>query len=249
MIEQGFETGHSIIHRLDPRAKVIVTACFSVVVALCDRFTAIFPALFLALFLVILAGLPLRKVFLRLLAVNSLIMLLWVFLPFTLRGEILFRLGPLSASKEGMVYAAVISVKANAIILVLISMLSTMSVFDMGRAMRRLRAPTKIVHLFLFTYRYIHVIHTEYQRITKAIKIRGFQPKTNTHTYRTYAYLLGMLFVKSYDRAERVRAAMLCRGFSGRFYDLGEFIFTGTDWILTVLMLTGVTGIALIQWG
>lgn len=249
MIEQGFETGDSMIHRLDPRAKVVVTVCFSVVVALCDRFEATVPALISSLFLVLLAGLPLRKVFLRLLAVNSLIVLLWVFLPFTFRGEVLFRLGPLSASKEGVLHATLISLKANAIILVLVSLVSTMSVFDMGRAMRRLRIPTKIVHLFLFAYRYVHVIYMEYQRIMKAIKIRGFQPKTDMHTYRTYAYLLGMLFIKSYDRAERVRSAMLCRGFSGRFYDLGEFIFTVSDWVLTVLMLLGVTGIALIQWG
>lgn len=247
MIEQGFETGDSMIHRFDPRAKVVVAACFSLVVALCDRFSATLPALFSALFLVLLAGLPLRKVFLRLLAVNSLILLLWVFLPFTFQGETLFRLGSLSASREGVLYAALITVKANAIIMALISLVATMSVFDLGRAMRRLRVPTKIVHLFLFTYRYIHVIYKEYQRIMTAVKIRGFQPKTDIHTYRTYAYLLGMLFIKTYDRAERVRAAMLCRGFSGRFYDLGEFVFTGSDWILTILMLLWVGGIAWVQ--
>jgi cobalt/nickel transport system permease protein len=114
---------------------------------------------------------------------------------------------------------------------------ATMSVFTMGRAMRHLHVPNKIVQLFFFTYRYIHVIHMEYQRLMKTLKIRGFYPRTNLHTYRTYAYLVGMVIVRSHDRAERVRAAMLCRGFSGTFYDLSEFSFKASDLVALVLML------------
>ncbi|MEE9612088.1 MAG: energy-coupling factor transporter transmembrane component T, partial [Desulfatiglandales bacterium] len=114
--------------------------------------------------------------------------------------------------------------------------------------MRHLHVPTKIVHLFFFTYRYIHVIHTEYQRLIKAIKIRGFHPRTNLHTYRTYAYLVGMVIVKSHDRAQRVRAAMLCRGFSGRFYDLSDFSFKASDLVILVLMLLAVMGVGFLQW-
>ncbi|MBW2016576.1 MAG: cobalt ECF transporter T component CbiQ, partial [Deltaproteobacteria bacterium] len=237
MLEQDFENVHSPVHRLDPRAKVVVAICFSFVVALSDRFTAVIPSILSALFLVFLAHLPPRKVCSRLLAVNGLILVLWVFLPFTYPGETLFRVGPFQATREGILYTLLITLKTNAIILALIALVTTMSAFDTGRAMRRLGIPTKIVHLFLLTYRYIHVIYMEYQRITKAMKIRGFSPKTDLHTYRTYAYLVGMLFIRSYDRAERVRAAMLCRGFTGKYYDLGEFSFGHSDRILTGLML------------
>ena len=68
------------------------------------------------------------------------------------------------------------------------------------------------------------------------------------HTYRTYAYLVGMLLVKSHDRAERVRSAMLCRGFKGRFYELSEFSFQFSDLIIMFLMLLAVTIILLLQW-
>ena len=81
-----------------------------------------------------------------------------------------------------------------------------------------------------------------------AIKIRGFQPGTNMHTYRTYAYLLGMLLVKSYHRAERVRAAMLCRGFEGRFYELTEFSMRPRDLGAMIVILLGVSVIGLLQW-
>lgn len=248
MIEQAFDTGDSIVHNLDPRAKIIVACAFSVVVALCDRFWAVVPAIALALLLIALSRLPFAAVFSRLLVVNGLILFLWLFLPFTVSGSPLLIIGPLTATKEGITYVSLITLKANAIIIALLALLATISIFNLGRAMRRLYIPSKLVHLFLLTYRYIHVIHTEYQRLMKATKIRGFRPKTNLHTYRTYAYLLGMLLVRSHERAQRVRAAMLCRGFNERFYDLSEFTWKRSDVALMVIMLLGVTGIALLQW-
>jgi cobalt/nickel transport system permease protein len=68
------------------------------------------------------------------------------------------------------------------------------------------------------------------------------------HTYRTYAYLVGMLLVKSHDRADRVRAAMLCRGFRGRFYDLSEFNMRSSDVFILIIMLLVVTLIGIVQW-
>jgi cobalt/nickel transport system permease protein len=55
------------------------------------------------------------------------------------------------------------------------------------------------------------------------MKIRGFRPRTRLHTYRSYAYLVGMLFVRAAARADRVHQAMRCRGFNGRFHSLATF--------------------------
>ena len=248
MIEEGFINGDSIIHRLDPRIKIILSSAFSIVVAVSDRFMALIPAVILAFFFVLLAGLSLKKVCFRLLIVNGLILLLWLFLPFTFGSEQLFAIGPLNATREGIIYSALITLKSNAIILALIALIASMSIFTLGHAMRNLHVPSKLIHLFLFTFRYIHVIYLEYQRLMNALKIRGFNPGTNIHTYKTYAYLVGMLLVKSYDRAERVKSAMLCRGFSGRFYDLSEFSFRPRDWVIVVLLLLATTCIGLLQW-
>jgi cobalt/nickel transport system permease protein len=77
--------------------------------------------------------------------------------------------------------------------------------------------------MLLITYRYLFVIEQEYQRLVRAMKIRNFHPKTNLHSYRTYAYLVGMLFVRASERARRVHSAMICRGFHGRFISLRSF--------------------------
>jgi cobalt/nickel transport system permease protein len=248
VLEEGFIAGDSVIHRLDPRVKSIVAGIFSIVVAVSDRFLALIPALLIALLFVFLARLPIKKVFSRFLIVNGFILFLWVLLPFTTKGTALFSIGPLTATNAGILIATLITLKSNAIILTFIALMSTMSVFTMGRALSDLRVPSKIVHLVFLTYRYIHVINMEYRRLIKAAKIRGFHPGNNLHTYRTYAYLVGMLLVKSYERAERVRAAMLCRGFRGKFYDLMEFELKSTDLIVLFLMLIGVSLIALLQW-
>ena len=248
MIEENFLIGDSVIHRLDPRARVITAAAFSIVVAVSERFIALLPAILIAVSFIFLARLSLKRVCFRLLMVNLLILTLWLSLPFTFRGETLFNLGPLTATREGIGRAAALTVKSNAIIMTLMALIATMPVFTLGRALRYFHVPEKIVHLLSFTYRYIHVIHMEYSRLINAIKIRGFNPGNNIHTYKTYAYIVGMLLLKSYERANRVRAAMLCRGFRGKFYDLNEFSFRSFDWVVMVTSLIAVLGIGILQW-
>ena len=248
MFEEGFIEGDSLIHRLDPRIRWIVAATFSVVVAVADRFMALIPALIISLIFIFLAKLSIQKVLARLLIVNGFILFLWFMLPFTTDGSPVFSFGPLTATKEGIHLAILITLKSNTIILALLALTATMSVFTMGRALGDLHVPSKIVYLIFLTYRYIHVIHMEYRRLVKTLKIRGFSPRNNLHTYRTYAYLVGMLLVKSSDRAERVRAAMLCRGFQGKFYDLRDFELSVSDFVMMVLMLMSVSVIAMLQW-
>lgn len=248
MIEESFLIGDSLIHRLDPRAKVITAAAFSIVVALSDRFVALLPSILFAVSFVFLARLSLKRVCLRLLMVNLLILMLWLSLPFTIDGEILFSLGPLTATREGIERAVALTIKSNAIIMTLMVFIATMPVFTLGRALRFFRVPEKIVHLLSFTYRYIHVINMEYSRLVNAVKIRGFDPGNNIHTYRTYAFIVGMVLLKSYERANRVRQAMLCRGFRGKFYDLNEFSFRALDWMVMVTSLFAVLGIGILQW-
>lgn len=247
-METAFEQGASFVHRLDPRVRLLAAAAFSIVVALATRFQVLLPAGFGALLLAALAGLPSGAMVRRIMVVNGLILLLWFFLPFTVSGRTWFHMGPLAVTREGILYATRITLKSNAIVLILIVLVSTMPVYTLGRAMRSLRVPRKLVQLLFFTYRYVHVILREYQRLSTAARIRGFQPRTNLHTYRTYALLLGMLLVKSYERAERVRAAMLCRGFQGRFYDLADLEIRTGDIVMAGFLGLGIATLALLEW-
>ena len=145
-----------------------------------------------------------------------------------------------------MYYALAITIKSNAIVLSVMALLATSTVFTLVHALRHLYLPDKLVNMFFFTYRYFQVIHQEYLRLRSAMKIRCFRPRTNRHTYRSIAYLMGMLLVRSFDRSDRVQQAMLCRGYNGQFWVLDHFHLHRIDYqfaltmgILIVLMVVG----------
>jgi len=129
MIEEHFIIGESTIHRMDPRARIVVATAFSFIVAVSNRFTAIIPALFFSVLIVILAQLPFRKLGLRIMFVNVFILLLWIILPFSTKGKAWFSIGPLMATTEGIIYSAMITLKSNAILLFITALISTIPVF------------------------------------------------------------------------------------------------------------------------
>jgi cobalt/nickel transport system permease protein len=247
MIRESFAIGNSLIHRLDPRLKVVVATTFSFVVALSTELTT-FAALVLSVLLIGVARLNIREVARRLVVVNGLIVFFWVVLPLTFQGDVLFHIGPLSVTWSGLFLAAQITLKSNAILLAFLALVTSLSIATLGHVLSRLRVPEKIIYLLLLTYRYVFVIEEEYERLMRAAKIRGFQPANNMHTYRTYAYLIGMILVRASARAERVHQAMLCRGFKGRFYSLHEFSLSRVDWIWLALMTTAITGLEILEW-
>ena len=80
------------------------------------------------------------------------------------------------------------------------------------------------------------------------MKARCFRPGTNLHTYRTYAYLVAMLLLKSYDRAERVYKAMLCRGFKGQYHVLDHFALAPSDVVIGGTMFMYIVGMVVCEW-
>ena len=248
MISEPFAIGNSIVHQLDPRIRVVLTSVYAFVVALSYHFSVLILALLLSLVLTVISRVSLTAVLKRIIWVNAFILLLWVLLPFTFSGDVLARAGSFNIYRPGVVLAAQITLKSYAILLAFIALIATMSFATLGHALYRLRVPEKIVHLLMMTYRYVFVIEQEFLRLLRAAKIRGFQPGTNSNTYRTYSYVIGMLFVRAAARAERVHQAMLCRGFKGKFYSLQDFHVSSASWIFALLMTAVIFGLALMEW-
>ncbi len=83
MVAETFADGDSLLHRLDPRYKVILAVFFSIVAALADKAPTLFLGVAFSVFLIVLARLNFRQLLVRLLIVNGFIAFLWLFLPFT----------------------------------------------------------------------------------------------------------------------------------------------------------------------
>jgi cobalt/nickel transport system permease protein len=245
---EEFACGDSFVHRLDPRAKIAATAIYSVVVALNDSVVTSLAALAFPCLLLCAARLGVRAVARRLALVNMFIVFLWFFLPFSQGEKALYSIGPVTLYAEGVQQALLITLKSNAIVLTVMVLLGTSSVFALVHALSHMGIPDKMVHLFFFCFRYIHVIHQEYQRLTKAMRIRGFKPRTDLRTYRAYAYLVGMLLVRSFDRSQRIVAAMKCRGFNGQFYILHHYQMKRYDYVVAASSLAFCVALLAFGW-
>lgn len=242
-----FSSGSSLMHRADVRCKIISAFFFSLAVALCHTLFAPLFALLVAGVLLFLAQLPYMKVVRRLLMVNVFTLLFWLTLPFTVPGPLFMELGPLVISRPGVALATLITLKTNAIVLVVLALIATSGVASIGHGLAALKLPSRFCMLLLFTYRYIFVLHQEYQRLRRAALLRGFRPAMIMHTYRTYGNLVGMTLVKSWQRGVRVQQAMLLRGFQGRFYVLEGRRLAASDLALVALVFLSACGVVFME--
>jgi len=217
------------LRAIDPRSRVVAAALFAIVVVGLYQFIALAVAVVLSMLVMVAARMPKGPTLKRMAAMDGFIVFMLAMLPFTVPGEAMFSLLGFPASWEGLWQALRIALKANAIVLMLMALVGTLESTTLGHALYRLRTPESLVHLLMFTVRYIDVLHQEYLRLRRAMKTRGFRPRNSLHTYKTIGYLVGMMLVRALERSERVLAAMKCRGFSGRIHIIDHMAFTRRD--------------------
>lgn len=217
MIEERFSSGDSFLHRADARTKLVVAAALSLALALGRSFPVAGAGVVLGAAAVLWAGLDLRHVLRRLAVVNGFVLFLWIMLPLSYGGDVVAELGPLAVRADGLAFALLITLKSNGIVLLLMALLATSTMPELGRGLDGLGLPRKLSILLLFTYRYVFLLGQEYQRLARSARMRCFRPTTSLHCYRTYAYMLAMVLVRAWGRAQRVRQAMALRGFDGSF--------------------------------
>jgi cobalt/nickel transport system permease protein len=235
--EAGTQASHGLIGQLDPRMRIVLACLFGVVTVSLSSLPALVAALSLSTGLLLLSRMPILRMFKRMAMMDGFIVFMLVLLPFTTPGDPIFTLWGLTASWQGLRQAVEIALTANAVILALMVLVGTMEPVTLGHALHKMRCPETLVHLLMFTIRYIEVLRQEYLRLRAAMKVRGFRPGTNWHTYRSFGYLVGMMLIRAIERSERILNAMKCRGFSGRIRLLQEFTLTRRDHIFAASLL------------
>jgi cobalt/nickel transport system permease protein len=234
------EPSLGLLSQVDPRLKVIVLVLWSFLLAFLQNQEAALAGLGASAIIYALSGpKSVLKGLKSLLAINAFLLFIWLLLPFSFSypGTVVYVLGPLKVTKEGLNLSILLSLKALSITLGALAITGSAGVFDLVAGARRLGAPEKMTSILLMMTRYVSVISQEYYRLRQAMKIRGFRPRTNLHTLRSYANLAGLLLVRGLDRAERVQAAMLCRGYNGRFWLKTDFKFKLLDLLVAFLFL------------
>ncbi len=247
-MEQTFAQGNSFLHKADPRAKVVSALLMVCTIAVLNRIPAAATAFFITCIFLYIAKLPLMQIVKRLFVVNAFVAFLWLFLPFSVPGRTLFSIWRWHASVDGINMAVLITLRCNAILIIMITFIETTPVPILALALSDLKVPDKLVFIMLISYRYINVIFQEYNRLVEAARIRGFVPKNNIHTYKTYAYMVAMVLIRSYERGIRVHQAMILRGFDGKFYSLHRFHLKKRDILLAISAVLFVASILYIDY-
>jgi len=240
---------HSPIHRLAPEAKLVAAFGIVAAVAVTPR-QAVWAFIVYAVLvagLVAIAQLSPGFVAWRLLAVAPFVLFAF-FLPFIAGGESM-EIGGVAVSVDGLWGMWNVLVKATLGATVSIILTATTEVADIIRGLGVLRVPGLFTAIATFMVRYLELIVDEVGRMRVAMTSRGYDPRWISQA-RPIASAGGALFVRSYERGERVHAAMLARGFTGEMPGFDHPHAGSRDWMAVVSVVGSaalITALALIS--
>jgi cobalt/nickel transport system permease protein len=204
--------GHSLVHRAPAHIKLLTLVGFMLVVVATPR--EWYP-LFGGYLLLLLGVVALSRVPFGYLAKRMVIevpfLLFAALVPFVATGPQVEVLG-ISVSEPGLVAAWGLVAKGTLGVLASLTMAATTEPSDVLAGLWRLRMPALIVDIMGFMIRYLDVVTADLGRMLVAMRSRGVDPRSPRH-WPALARTLGALFVRSYERGERVHLAMLSRGY------------------------------------
>ncbi len=249
----------SVIHRLDPRIKVVVTVAFILSNAILpDGSWLAFCVAWLGLLLVNdLSGLGLGYSFKR-----SFIILPFVLVAVTAIFSPLgtplaeWNLGfiTLIPTDFGVVRFFSILVRSWLSVQMAILLVATTQFPDLIHAFEHLRLPRVLTTIIAFLYRYLFVLTDEALRLLRAREARsaGFPGHKRGGKWvwraRVAGSMVGQLFLRSYERSDRIYNAMLARGYTGHLRTLNPHKMTRGDWLILTLSLLALSFIQFVGW-
>lgn len=221
---------HTPVHRLEPHVKIVAAFLFIVVVILTPITNWVAYAAYALLILgtIVIARLPLGTVFVRALIEVPFIVFA-VLMPFFGSGDTIV-VGPFTLYAEGLLAAAGIVAKGTLGVLTAICLSASTQAREMLRGFERLRMPAVMVQIITFMLRYVNVVNDELARMRVARESRGFVA-SGVKDWKFLAATAGSLFIRSYERGERVHLAMLSRGYAGTLPDVENRLVSRAQWI------------------
>jgi cobalt/nickel transport system permease protein len=233
----------SRVHRLSPEVKIVSTLLFTIVVVLTPReeFAAFAGYAVLIALVTALARVP-GGWLLKRSTIELPFVVLAVVLPFAGHGERVDWLG-MSLSIDGLYGAWNIFAKGTLGVLASLLLAATTTMRDLILGLDRLRCPTVITQIMTFMLRYVDVLIDDARRMRIARLSRGYDPRFLWQV-KAFAVGVGALFLRSYERGERVYLAMLSRGYAGRMPSVTDAKAPAREWALSSTLPVAAAGIA-----
>lgn len=203
----------TFVHRLDPRAKVLVTLAFVVTVISADKYAVsqLLPFFLFPILLIVLGNLPVLYFVRKLLMLLPFVLFVGAFNPFFDRA-VMLQFGPLAVSGGWLSFFSILLRFALSVSAAFI-LIATTGFTAVCMALEKLGAPKVFTVQLLFLYRYTFVLFDEGVRMVRARALRSFSSRGTG--IRVFGQMAGNLLLRTLDRAQRIHMAMQCRGFRG----------------------------------
>lgn len=247
--------GDSLVHRLDPRTKLISAFYFIIIIFLANNWLT-YGILAVFAFLGILLSKISVRFFIRGVRPMFMLILFTVVLQvlFTTGGTVFFQLGPIQVTQFGLVNGAFIFMRFVLIIFISTLMTLTTSPLSLSDALENILRPLRIVKfpvhelslMLSIALRFVPTLMDETEKIMNAQRARGvdFGEGNLIQKMKAIVPLLIPLFVSSFKRADDLSDAMEARGYKG---GEGRTRYRKLDWkmrdsltITTMLLLTSL---------
>ncbi len=249
---ERYQAGSSLVHNTDARLKLVLTLAYVFAATLTPvghwlAFGLLAAPLAVA---VAVSRLPVLLV-LRRSALALPFIVVAVPLLFTKEGDTLFTLQPFgwTASQEGLEAVLTILTKSGLSVIAAIILTATTPALELLRAMRALAVPHILVATVSFMYRYLFVIADEAQRLLRARDSRSARLEGRKCGGSIWwragvlGHMVGSLFLRSYERSERVYAAMQARGYDGELRFLWDRAWRVAEIVVAVALVLYMAGV------
>lgn len=217
--------GKSVVHKLDPRFKIIITGVFIAMLFSADGFIAMSVGIVFLIMSFLLSKIPLKLMLKSLKPIIPIIIFTSVLNIFFLDGVVIFKLGFLKVTEEGLRTSAFMIIRIVALIMGSSLLTYTTSPITLTDAIERLLSPLKRIKLpvhelammMTIALRFIPTLIEETDKIMSAQKARGADMESGSLLQRAKALtpILIPLFVSAFRRAEELAVAMECRCYQG----------------------------------
>lgn len=246
---------NSVVHRLDPRNKIILTALIIAMIFICKNFFSLALSAVLIFFAILFSKVPVKMFLKSLKPIIPVIIFTALLNMFYIRGGAEWKLWFLTLSEKG-IYTAVFMVIRIILLIVASSILTYTTVPTMlTDAIEKLLSPLKVFHISVHSLammmtlalRFIPTLIEEIERITNAQKARGadFENGSLVDRIKALIPILVPLFVSSFKRANDLAYAMSCRCYTdgeGRTR-MKQMKFTVKDIIAFLYLASGLGAI------
>lgn len=220
------------LRSLDPRSKLITSLVFIVAVTSFGKYDllSLLPLVIYPVSLIALGNIPAWEITKKILYVSPFAVFIGIFNPVFDR-EIIVQFGSF-AIPGGWISFTVIMVKFALTVSVALILVATSGFDSVCLALAKLKVPQIFVVQLMFIYRYIFVMVDEASRMVRAHKLRSF--RRSSIDFRIFVSMIGQLLLRTLDRAQRIHAAMISRGFTGEIRLTRELKAGLIDWIFVL---------------